>query len=88
MKMVPYDYRKIENYKFYENTKNDVILNEFLELGENCVELVGYTHVSAKCCQNSITTRIKKRKMQNMIKVMIRGDRVFLVRIDKIEGKV
>lgn len=85
MKMVPYDYRKIEKHCYYKSTKNDVILNEFLESGETCVELVGYTHVSSKCFQNSLWTRIKKRKMRNTIKVMIRGDQVFLVRIDKIE---
>lgn len=86
MKMVPYDYRKIEKPMFYKKTKNDEILDGFLESGETCVELVGYTHVSSKCCQNSILTRIRKRKMKNMVKVMIRGDQVFLVRIDKIEN--
>lgn len=85
MNMVPYDYHKIEDLMFYKRTKLDEILDEFLGTGEICVEMVDYTHVNAKSCQNSFTTRIKKRRIQNMIKVMIRGDHVFLVRVDKID---
>lgn len=88
MKMVPYDYRKIENLKGYKKTKNEEILDEFLESGETCVEIVEYTNKTPYSSANSFNTHIRKRKLQNMIIAIVRNKRVFLVRIDKIEGKV
>lgn len=88
MKMVPYDYRKIENEGFYRKTKNAKILDEFLESGETCVEIVDYTHVNAYSCQGSLSTYIRSHKLNKTVEAVARNGRVFLVRIDKIEGKV
>ncbi len=88
MKMVPYDYRKIENVGFYKKTKNAKMLDEFLESGETCVEIVDYAHMNAYSCQSSLSHYIRKHKLHKMVVAISRNGHVYLVRIDKIEGKV
>lgn len=85
MKMVPYDYQKLGKAYGFRKTKNEKILDEFLESGNDCVELVGYTNKDAKSCQGSINLYIRRHKMQTQVYAIYRRGRVFLVRLDKIE---
>ena len=85
MKMVPYDYRKLEKAYGFRTTKNERILNEFLESGNTCVELVEYTNKDAKSCQGSINVYIRRHNMQTQVYAIYRRGHVFLVRLDKIE---
>lgn len=88
MKMVPYDYRKLGGICGFRKTKNEKILNEFLESGNDCVEIVGYTNKDAKSCQGSINLYIRKHNMQTQVYAICRRGHVFLVRIDKIKNEV
>lgn len=86
MKMVPYDYRKLERAYGFRTTKNERILNEFFESGNTCVELVEYTNKDAKSCQGSINVYIRRHNMQTLVYAIYRRGHVFLVRLDKIKN--
>lgn len=86
MKMVPYDYRKLERAYGFRTTKNERILNEFFESGNTCVELVEYTNKDAKSCQGSINVYIRRHNMQTQVYAIYRRGHVFLVRLDKIRN--
>jgi hypothetical protein len=85
MEMVPRDYRKLGRIGIFVKTKNEQILNRFLETGETCVEIVGYTNKDAKSCQGSLNLYIRRHNMQNMVYAIYRKGHIFLVRVDKIE---
>lgn len=85
MKMVPYDYNKLGGVGAYKRTKNQDIVEEFLNSGNTCVEIVGYTNKSAYSCQNSIDNYIHRNRMQNTVSALCRKGHVYLVRLDKIE---
>lgn len=80
MTLVPYDINKLGNvcYRFSDNYK---ILSEFTESGEMCMKLEGYPHNSVKSCQTSLLSSIKRFNFHG-IKIVIRGEDVFLVKKD------
>lgn len=76
MKLVPYD--RNELVKNYRNTKNQKIFEEFIESGLDCVEIVDHGHSNAKCAQSCLTTSAKRFGFN--IRVIVRGERVFLIK--------
>ena len=63
MKLVPYDISKI---RYYRPCKLQVILNEFVNSGLDCVEVKDFTHKNAKSCANALNTSAKKSRMNTV----------------------
>ena len=77
MKMVPCN---LEKTTFYKRTKNYMLFEEFLNGDADCVQLVDHVHTSAKTCQSCLTNSLRWFRINN-IKVVIRGEDVFLVKV-------
>lgn len=85
MKMVPYDYNKLGGIRrTYGRTKWQKVVEDFLNSGSICVEIIDYTNKDAKSCQGSINTCIRKNRMDNIVYAVYRRGHVYLVRTDKI----
>ena len=82
MKLVPYDKAKL-GYVSYGASKNFALLKEFMDSDLDCVEVEGYPHKDAASCQSSLYGSMKNFGFNN-IKIVARGDRVFLVRKDRL----
>lgn len=82
MKLTPYDITKL---KLYKPGKNQKLITEFVNSGETCAEVENYTQKSAKVAQSNLSATINTLGLKNSVRVVIRKDRVFLVRKDAIE---
>lgn len=76
MKLVPYDKNNIEGYK---PTSNYELLNEFVNSGFECAKIENWNHKSVYSAQSSFQSSIKRFHMNN-VKVIVRGDNLYLVK--------
>lgn len=81
MKLVPYDRNKIDNVNFVK-TKNYKLLLEFVESNELCARVDDHDCAKASYCAASLQASIKRFNINN-VRVMLRKDKVFLIRTDK-----
>lgn len=84
MKMVQVDYSKIGGITRYRRTKWQEVIEEFLDSGNVCVEIVEYTNKDAKSVQGSINLYIRRNRMENTVYAIYRRGHVYLVRTDKV----
>ncbi len=76
MKLTKADWREINTYK---KTKLDEVLDEFIKMDTEVVEVTEYTNKTATSCQSALFIAIKRRKMENTVGVMTRGGKVYLI---------
>lgn len=79
MKLIPYDEKKLG--RIWKACKNQQIIQEFLDSGERCVKLEGWTHKDAFHCQRSMTLSITRMHVNQVI-VVTRNGEVFMIRTD------
>lgn len=82
MKLIPRNVNEIpqSDRSNFKPTRNYEILTAFVESGEECVELVDYHHTSAYCAQNCFNVSARRFNI-NSVKCIVRGERVFLVKV-------
>lgn len=79
MTLIPYDKSKIEYLEGYSKTKNQKILEEFINSDMDCAEVVEYTNKDAHSVTNSLNLAIKRFRYAN-IRAISRKDRAFLIK--------
>jgi hypothetical protein len=79
MKIVPFDKKDIRDLNRFKNTKNQKILQEFIDSGLDCVKVEDYTHKSASICCGVLRKSAERFHMNN-IEILYRGDSVYLIR--------
>lgn len=77
MQLVPYDKAKLGTIK-YRRTKNQAILEEFVNSGVECVEIVNFPYRSAKYGQASLMKTVER--LGYRVLVTTRKDRLFLIK--------
>lgn len=85
MKLIPYDKKNLGGINCYKKPRNLAVIEKFIESGLDCAEIKDYTHKSATSFQTSFYSTIRRFKI-NTVKVVIRKERVFLIRIDESES--
>lgn len=80
MNFVPYERSKLGNV--YKLGKNQAMLREFAESGQDCVKVENYPHRDAKSCQTTLMGSLATIGLNNTIRVVVRGGEVFLLRKD------
>ena len=78
MYFTPYEKEQLKK-DLYSKRRNFDLLTKFAESSYDCVEVKDYPHNGAKSCQTTLLSAMRHYKIRN-IKVIIRGDRVFLIR--------
>lgn len=78
MTLVPYDVTKL-NTKGYKKSKNQKLLEEFLDSDMTCAEVKDFTAVNGWHCAASLNQSIKRFKMAN-VRAISRDGRVFLIK--------
>lgn len=84
MKLMPYDLTKVSNSNGYKHTKNQKILEEFVESGLDCVKVEDWTQKTARGCASSFNTSIGVYKMTG-IKAISRKGEVFLIKTSALK---
>lgn len=79
MKLVPTNREKLGH--LYKMSKNQKILQEFIDSGEDCVELIDHGHASARNCQTCLCASRRKFGFDN-VGIAMRGDKIYLYRKD------
>lgn len=79
MKIVPADESKV--LKNYKRCKNQKILEEFVDSGLKCVEVLGWKQKNAYQCAASFNRSIKRFKLYNIQAISTNG-RVYLIHTD------
>lgn len=78
MRLVAYN-KKDLGYRGYKKTKNQVIIDEFIESGLDCAKLEGWTNKDAGSCATSINISIKRFKKTGIRCISMKGE-VYLIR--------
>lgn len=78
MTLVPYDVTKL-NTKGYKMSKNQKLLEEFLNSDMTCAEVKDFTTVNGYGYAASLNQSIKRFRMAN-IRAISRSGRVFLIK--------
>lgn len=76
MKLVKADWR---NLKTYKRTKLDEVLDEFLAMNTECVEVADHNYSNEECCYNTLCNAIKRRNMRSTIGVRMCNGKVYLI---------
>lgn len=77
MKLVKCDMNEVKGY--YKKTRNQEILEEFVESGLECAKVEEWTNKTANSCANSINYSIKRFGYNN-IKAFVRNGIVYLIK--------
>lgn len=81
MKIVPFNKKEIRDLNRYRHTKNQKILQDFIDSGLDCVKIEDYPHKSASVCCGVLRKSAERFHMNN-IEILYRGEDVYLVRKD------
>ena len=81
MKLIPVNYNEV-NKKNYKDTKNLVVLKEFIEMDIQCAQLECADYKNANIARNSLMASIKRFNFN--INVFTREGRVYLLNNSKI----
>lgn len=79
MKLVKRNLLEVD-VKTFCTTKNQEILDEFVNSDMECAEVMGYTQKTAVSCAGSLTNSIKRFKYHG-VKVISRKDKVYLIKV-------
>lgn len=78
MKLVPYDVTKTHCRPI---RNNEAVLKEFINSGQKCVKVEGYSHKNARSFASSFWKSMRVYGIANVV-IRTRGDEVFLIRTD------
>lgn len=67
-------------YSGFRLGKNQRLIYDFMNGDEKYVEIVDYTHKNIHVCQSSLMGSIKRMKASN-VKIVVRGDRIFMIKV-------
>lgn len=81
MKMVPYSAEKLNYRQGMVKGQIFALIDSFLNSDHQCVKITGWNHKSANVCKSSLDAVIKRERFFG-VKVVVRGDEVFLVKKD------
>ena len=79
MTIIPYDKSKIENFGGYKVTKNQKIIEEFVNSNMDCAEVKEFNHKTAWSCANALNYSIKRFRLSG-VQAISRKGRVFLIK--------
>lgn len=79
MTLIPYNKNDIEEFGGFKKTKNQKILEEFVNSNMDCAEVKEFTQKDSHGCAASLNISIKRFKLLN-IHAISRGGRVFLIK--------
>lgn len=79
MNLVKWDVKNIDN-TCYSKTKNQLILEEFINSGMECAKVEGFTQPEAHHCAGSLNNTIRNSKMHG-VKAISRKGEVFLLKV-------
>lgn len=79
MELVQYNKDLLVGKGWYRKTKNQKLLDDFINSGFICAEVKDFTNMKARYCHSSLLNTIKKFGY-NGIRVMTVDERVFLIR--------
>lgn len=65
----------------YKKSKNEELLDEFINSGQECAEIKSFECTNARTCAASFRNSIRRFSKTHSIKVVQNGSRVFLVRV-------
>ena len=82
MRLIPRNVNEIPSHTRigFKPTANYKLLTEFVESDHECVELVDYSYSNRKSAQNSLAASVRRFKISS-VKVVVRKERVFLVKV-------
>ena len=79
MTLIPYDKSKLENFGGFKKTKNQKILEDFVNSNMDCAEVKDFTCKTASYCATSLNISIKRYKLSG-VQALSRKGRVFLIK--------
>ena len=79
MNLVRWDIKNIDN-TCYSKTKNQSILEEFINSGMECAKVEGWTQPQAYHCASSLNNTIKNSRMHG-VKAISRKGEVILIKV-------
>lgn len=79
MRLTKWNIKDIDNLS-YRRTKNQEILEEFINSGMECAKVEGFTQPEAHHCAGSLNSTIKNSKMHG-VKAISRKGEVFLLKV-------
>ena len=56
------------------------IINDFLDSGKYAVEITEHDYCNAQSCASSLKASINRMRVEDKVRIRMKGDRVFLVR--------
>lgn len=77
MNLISWEKEKLR--RVYKHCKNQVVLEEFLQSGLECVKVENFTHSTPYVCANALRTSALRLGMSQII-VAVRNGEVFLIR--------
>lgn len=80
MKLVKADINKIQP-NIYKKSNNLKLLEDFINSGEDCMEVVDYTHKKPSGCVWSLNNSIRRYSLGG-IRSICRDKRVYLVKVN------
>lgn len=80
MKLVERRISEIPNLNGYKKTKNMQILDEFVQSGMECAEVMEFTNKTASSCANSLRATIEKQRYGG-ITAISRNNKAYLIRL-------
>ena len=69
--------------KCFANTRNQSILEEFINSDMDCAKIIGWKHINADSCSSSLNASIRRFKFANIRATSIKGE-VYLIKTDKV----
>ncbi len=79
MTLIPYNKNDIEQIGSYKKTKNQKIVEEFINSNMDCAEVKEFTHKTGHSCANALNTAIKRFRLSS-VHAICRNGRVFLIK--------
>lgn len=80
MRLVKRDRKEINYLGYLKKSRNQLLLEDFMNNGSDCMEIVDYNHSNIKSCFNSISKSIIRFGFKD-IKCVTRKGKVYLIRI-------
>lgn len=85
MNLVPCEIKDVQvRTNGYKLSKNLKILQEFIEMDVDCMEVVDYTNKTAESCSNSLRYSIKRYKLSG-ITACTCNHKVYLVKVSALK---
>lgn len=74
------DRGEVRRLRVFKVCRNQQLLEDFIDSDLDCAEVKDFTHINAKSCQSSLTASARRFGVNKSVKVILRDNRVFLIR--------